>query len=235
MRILVVEPDSSQARCIDLMLKWQGFCVYVTSSGEEAVELAKLYDYDLMTLELKLPDMSGFDVIRHLAAAKCRTPILVVSSVKHIQDKVLSLGLGAADHIAKPFHRNELVARILAIVRRCHGHACSQIEIGPLHLDLQLRALQVNGGRALHLTPKEYAIVEILMLKAGKTLSRDVLLNNMYSGVEEPGEKVLDVFISYLRKKLTGAGAPGAIETVRGRGFRINPTIPTLQECLDIA
>ena len=238
MRILVVEPLPAVARSIELMLKSEGMYAYTTDSGEEAIDLAKLYDYDLMTLELKLPDMSGFDVIRQLAIAKCKTPIMVISCVKHIKDKVMSLGLGAADHMEKPFHKDELVARILALVRRCNGYAGSQLDAGMLRMDMHLRTLRVKNGknyRAVSLTWKEYQIMEILMLRAGKTCSKGMILNHLYGGFDDPEEKIVDVFMCKLRKKLAAAGAPDAIETVWGRGVVIRPDIPTLKECLERA
>jgi two-component system, cell cycle response regulator CtrA len=230
-RILTVEPDPAVAQSIELMLKSQGFTVYTTDLGEEAVELARLYDYDVMTLELKLPDMSGFDVIRQLAIAKCKTPILVVSNIKRINDIVMALGIGAADHMPKPFHPDELSARILALVRRCNGYVESKIEIGPVTLDLYRRTVNVFG-KPMPLTGKEYCMLEILFLRAGKTLSRGALLNHMYGGLDEPELKIVDVFICKLRAKLAAAGAPGIIKTIWGRGLTIDTQIPSLKECL---
>jgi two-component system, cell cycle response regulator CtrA len=237
MRILSVEPDPAVATSIELMLEAQGFCVYTTNSGEEAVDLAKLYDYDAITMELALPDMSGFDVIRQLSIAKCKTPIIVVSNHKRVQDVVMALGIGAADHLPKPFHADELVARILALVRRCNGYVESQIDIGPLRLNLYLRTIHVVSGRLLRqvplqLTRKEYGILEILMLRAGRTLSKGDLLNHLYGGMDEPELKIVDVMICKLRKKLDAAGAPDFIKTVWGRGVTVNPQVPTLKECL---
>jgi two-component system cell cycle response regulator CtrA len=234
-RVLVVEPDPAVAQSIELMLKVQGFTPYTTDLGEEAVDLAKLYDYDIMTLELRLPDLSGFDVIKQLAKAKCKTPILVVSNCRRIEDKVMSLGMGAADHMEKPFHSDELTARILALVRRCNGYVESEIEIGKVKLNLYLRTVRVSDGRPLHLTRKEYTMLEILMLRAGRTLSKGALLNHMYGGFDEPELKIIDVFICKLRRKLAEAGAPDMINTVWGRGYTIAPEIPSLQECLSNA
>jgi two-component system, cell cycle response regulator CtrA len=235
MRILSVEPDLAVAQSIELMLKSQGFCVYTTDNGEEAIDLAKLYDYDCITMELSLPDMSGFDVIRQLAIAKCRTPILVVSNHKRIQDIVMALGIGAADHLPKPFHADELVARILALVRRCNGYAESMIHAGGLSLNLELCTVRTPRGSLMHLTPKEYRMMEILMLRAGKTLSKDELLNHLYGGADDPELKIIDVMICKLRKKLTAAGVPDFIETVWGRGVTVRPAVPTLKECLEAA
>jgi two-component system, cell cycle response regulator CtrA len=234
-KILLVESDPAIAQSIELMLKYSGMTVYTTDLGEEAVDLAQLYDYDVMLLELKLPDLSGFDVIRRLAIAKCKTPILVVSQCKRIEDKVMSLGIGAADHMEKPFHSDELVARILALVRRCNGYADHNIKIGKVELDINLRTVRVSSGRPLDLTRKEYTMLEILMLRAGKTLSKGALLNHLYGGFDEPELKIIDVFVCKLRRKLAEAGAENVIKTVWGRGMTIEPEIPTLRECLSNA
>ena len=233
-RILLVEPDNSVACSMETMLKSEGMAVYTTDSGEEAGDLAKLYDYDLMTLELHLPDLSGFDVIKRLTAARCKTPILVVSGLAAIQDKVKALNLGAADYMTKPFHKDELVARILALVRRCNGYVESRIEIGKVQLDFNLRIVRVASGRPIHFTRKEYVLLEALMLRAGKTLSKRDLINHMYGGFDEPETKIIDVFICKVRQKLADAdaGACEVIKTVWGRGYTVAPWVLTRQESL---
>jgi two-component system cell cycle response regulator CtrA len=230
-KILVVEPDAAVAQSIELMLKAQRFTVYTTNLGAEAIDLARLYDYDVMTLELNLPDMSGFDVIRKLAIAKCKTPILVVSNRKRIEDIVTALNAGAADYMPKPFHANELAARILALVRRCNDYVESRIEIGPIVLDLHTCIVTVFDV-PIRLTRSEYTMLEIMMLRAGRTLSQDALLNHMYDGVDDPKIKIIDVFVCRLRTKLAAAGAPNLIKTIWGRGYTIDPQLPTLRECL---
>ena len=234
-RILLVEPDPAVAQSIELMLKYSGMTVYTTDLGEEAVDLAQLYDYDVMLLELRLPDLSGYDVIKQLTKAKCKTPILVLSGLFGVSDIVKALNAGAADHMAKPFHQDELVARILALVRRCNGYADHNIKIGKVELDINLRTVRVSSGRPLQLTRKEYTMLEILMLRAGKTLSKGALLNHMYGGFDEPELKIIDVFICKIRRKLAEAGAENVIKTVWGRGMTIEPEIPTLRECLSNA
>lgn len=230
-RILVVEPDAAVAQSIELMLKAQRFTVYTTDSGAEAVDLGNLYEYDVITLELNLPDMSGFDVIRKLVLAKCKTPILVVSNRKRIEDIVTALNAGAADYMPKPFHTDELAARIIALVRRCNDYAESRIEIGPVVLDLYTCIVTVFDV-SMRLTRSEYTMLEIMMLRAGRTLSQDALLNHMYGGTDDPGIKIIDVFVCRLRTKLAAAGAPNLIKTIWGRGYTIDPQLPTLRECL---
>jgi two-component system cell cycle response regulator CtrA len=143
----------------------------------------------------------------------------------------MSLGIGAADHMDKPFHSDELTARLLALIRRCNGHACSQIEIGRVTLDLSLHSVRVSERR-IHFTPREYAIIEVLILRAGRTLSKAALISHMYGGLDEPEEKIIDVFICKVREKLADVGAPGFIETVWGQGFKVNGVIPSLKETL---
>ena len=132
MRVLLIEDDSATARSIELMLKSESFNVYTTDLGEEGIDLGKIYDYDIILLDLNLPDMSGFDVLRKLRILKVRTPVLILSGLAGFDDKIKGLGFGADDYMTKPFHREELVARINAIVRRIRGHAQSVVEIGDL-------------------------------------------------------------------------------------------------------
>src|SRR4029079_15871981 len=132
MRVLLIEDDSATAQSIELMLKSENFNVYTTDLGEEGVDLGKLYDYDIILLDLNLPDMSGYEVLRSLRLAKVKTPILILSGLAGIQDKVKGLGFGADDYLTKPFHKDELVARIHAIVRRSEGHAESVVTCGDM-------------------------------------------------------------------------------------------------------
>jgi two-component system, cell cycle response regulator CtrA len=155
MRVLLIEDDSAAARSIELMLKSVTFNVYATDLGEEGIDLGKLYDCDIILLDLNLPDMSGFEVVRTLRVSRLRTPILILSGLAGIEDKCKGLGIGADDYMTKPFHKDELIARIQAIVRRSQGHAQSVIQIGDLVLNLDSKTVEVNGAR-LHLTVKEY-------------------------------------------------------------------------------
>ena len=219
MRVLLIEDDSATAQSIELMLKSEGFNVYTTDLGEEGIDLGKVYDYDIILLDLNLPDMSGFEVLRSLRVSKVKTPILILSSLPGIEDKVRGLGFGADDYMTKPFHKDELVARIHAIVRRSKGHAQSVIQTGDLVVSLDTKTVEVNGAR-VHLTRKEYQMLELLSLRKGTTLTKEMFLNHLYGGMDEPELKIIDVFICKLRKKLALANTgQHYIETVWGRGY----------------
>jgi two-component system cell cycle response regulator CtrA len=219
MRVLVIEDDSATAQSIELMLKSESINVYTTDLGEEAIDLGKLYDYDIILLDLNLPDMSGFEVLRSLRVSKVKTPILILSGLAGIENKVKGLGCGADDYMTKPFHKDELVARIHAVVRRSKGHAQSVIETGNLVVNLDTKTVEINGAR-VHLTGKEYQILELLNLRKGTTLTKEMFLTNLYGGMDEPEIKIIDVFICKLRKKLASASnGKDYIETVWGRGY----------------
>ena len=222
MRVLLIEDDSATAQSIELMLKSERFNVYTTDLGEEGIDLGKIYDYDIILLDLNLPDMSGFDVLRSLRVSKVKAPILILTGLDTIEDKVRGLGFGADDYITKPFHRDDLVARINAIVRRSRGHAESVIQTGDLIVDLGTKKVEVNGLR-VHLTGKEYQILELLSLRKGTTLSKEMFLNHLYGDMDEPDAKIIDVFICKLRKKLAGAsGGNEFIETLWSRGYTLS-------------
>ena len=218
MRVLLVEDDRAVARGIELLLKSEGFNVYTTDLGEEGVDLGKLYDYDLILLDLNLPDMSGMEVLRSLRATRIDTPIMILSGSSEIDTKVKTLGGGADDYMTKPFNREELVARIHAVVRRSKGHSQSIIRTGDIAVNLDRKTVEVAGQR-VHLTGKEYQMLELLSLRKGTTLTKEMFLNHLYGGMDEPELKIIDVFICKLRKKLKGAGDDHCIETVWGRGY----------------
>jgi len=225
MRVLLIEDDSGTARSIELMLKSAGFNMYMSALGEEGIDLGKLYDYDIILLDLDLPDVSGFEVLRSLRVSKVKTPILILSGLAGIQDKVKGLGFGADDYMTKPFQKDELVARIHAIVRRSKGHAQSVIQTGDLVVNLDTKTVEVNG-QFVHLTRNEYQIMELLSLRKGMTLDKEMFMNHLYGGRDEPEEKIIDVFICKLRKKLAHAsGGKNYIETVRGRGYALRPEL----------
>src|SRR6202050_884358 len=219
MRGLLIEEDSATAQSIELMLNSESFNVYTNDVGEEGVDLGKIYDYDIILLDLNLPDMSGFDVLRKLRVSKVKSPVLILSGLAGTEDKVRGLGFGADDYMTKPFHKDELVARIHAIVRRSKGHAQSVINTGDLCVNLDAKTVEVNAAR-VHLTGKEYQMLELLSLRKGTTLTKEMLLNNIYGGMDEPELKIIDVFICKLRKKLANASeGRNFIETVWGRGY----------------
>jgi len=221
MRVLLIEDEPTTAKSIELMLGSEGFNVYTTDLGEEGLDLGKLYDYDIILLDLNLPDMHGYDVLKKLRTAKVSTPVLILSGIGEMDSKVRALGFGADDYVTKPFHRDELVARIHAIVRRSKGHSQSVIRTGKLAVNLDAKTVEVDGAR-VHLTGKEYAILELLALRMGKTITKDVLLDHLYGGMDEAEKKIIDVFICKLRKKLSlGSGGLRYIETVWGQGYAL--------------
>jgi two-component system cell cycle response regulator CtrA len=215
-------------RSIELMLNAEGFNVYSTDLGEEGLDLGKLYDYDIILLDLNLPDMHGYDVLKKLRTAKVNTPILILSGLTEMENKVKGLGFGADDYMTKPFHKEEMVARIHAIVRRSKGHSQSIIKTGKLAVNLDTKTVEVDNQR-VHLTGKEYAMLELLSLRKGSTLTKEMFLNHLYGGIDEPELKIIDVFICKLRKKLAAASdGENYIETVWGRGYVLrNPSEET--------
>ncbi|MGL4280412.1 MAG: response regulator transcription factor CtrA [Albidovulum sp.] len=226
MRILLIEDDPTTSRSIELMLTHANLNVYCTDLGEEGVDLAKLYDYDLILLDLNLPDMTGHDVLRQLRMARVETPILILTGTDDTENKVRSFGFGADDYLTKPFHREELVARIHAIIRRSKGHAQSVIHTGKISVNLDAKTVE-TGGQAVHLTGKEYQMLELLSLRKGTTLTKEMFLNHLYGGMDEPELKIIDVFICKLRKKLAEAtGGDNYIETVWGRGYVLREPTP---------
>jgi len=219
MRVLLIEDEPSTAKAVEIMLSGEGFNVYTTNLGEEGIDLGRLYDYDIICLDLNLPDMNGYDVLKKLRAARVETPILILSGYADIESKLRGFGMGADDYMTKPFHREELVARIYAIVRRSKGHSQSIIRTGHLSVNLDAKTVDVAGTR-VHLTGKEYMILELLSLRKGTTLTKEMFLNHLYGGMDEPELKIIDVFICKLRKKLTLAcGGQNYIETIWGRGY----------------
>jgi two-component system cell cycle response regulator CtrA len=221
MRVLLVEDDSAMAQSIETMLKSEGYICDTTDMGEDGLEISKLYDYDIIILDLMLPDIDGYEVLRRMRAAKIDTPILILSGLSGLDDKLKGLGFGADDYLTKPFDKRELVARIQAIVRRSKGHSESIIRTGKIAVNLDARTVEVEG-QPLHLTGKEYGILELLSLRKGTTLTKEMFLNHLYGGMDEPELKIIDVFVCKLRKKLANAtGGENYIETVWGRGYML--------------
>ncbi|MDB2334529.1 response regulator transcription factor [Planktomarina temperata] len=226
MRILLIEDDPATSKSIELMLGHANFNVYTTDLGEEGIDLAKLYDYDLILLDLVLPEINGHDVLRQLRVARIDTPILILSGETDTENKMRGFGSGADDYLIKPFHREELIARIHAIIRRSKGHSQSIIKTGDIEVNLDGKTVEVRGN-TVHLTGKEYQILELLSLRKGTTLTKEMFLNHLYGGMDEPELKIIDVFICKLRKKLSEAtGRENHIETVWGRGYVLRDPKP---------
>jgi len=239
MRVLLVEDEPVTARAITLMLKADcNAVVDIADTGEDAIEMARHYDYDAVLLDLMLPDIDGLEALRRLRASGQSTPVLVLTGLTRPQAKVAAFNAGADDVMTKPFDRSELVARIKAIVRRSKGHSQPALQVGPMLLNLDSREVSVDG-RPVHLTGKEYAILELLVMRRGMVLTKEIFLNHLYGGLDEPEMKIIDVFICKLRKKLAAAGAPNLIGTVWGRGYIMrtpdaapaphSPAVPVVQ------
>ncbi len=219
MRVLLVEDDTAQARAIELMLRSEAMVVDTTGLGEDGLEIGRLYEYDIIILDLGLPDMDGLDVLRQLRAGRNQTPVLILSGLDDTDRKIKSLGLGADDYLTKPFEKGELIARLHAIIRRSKGHAASTIRTGRMTINLDARSVSIDE-QPVHLTGKEYGILELLALRKGTTLTKEQFLNHLYGGLDEPELKIIDVFICKLRKKLaTMSDGEAYIETVWGRGY----------------
>ncbi len=226
MRILLIEDDQITSDTIEAMLRKADLNVFTTDSGEDGVELAKLYDYDLIVLDLNLPDIDGYDVLRQLRLARVDTPTLILSGIDGMDSKIKGFNIGADDYLTKPFNRDELVARIHAIVRRSKGHSQSIIKTGEISVNLDAKTVEASG-RPVHLTGKEYQMLELLSLRKGSTLTKEMFLNHLYGGMDEPEVKIIDVFICKLRKKLALAtGGENYIETVWGRGYVLRDPAP---------
>jgi len=185
MRVLLVEDDPTTSKSIEMMLTHANLNVYTTDMGEEGIDLAKLYDYDLILLDLGLPDMNGHEVLRQLRLAKVDTPILILSGSDDTENKIKGFGFGADDYLTKPFHREELVARIHAIIRRSKGHSQSVIKTGEILVNLDAKTVEA-GNKPVHLTGKEYQMLELLSLRKGTTLTKEMFLNHLYGGMDEP-------------------------------------------------
>jgi two-component system cell cycle response regulator CtrA len=221
MRVLLIEDDNSTARSIELALASEGIVCDTTELGQEGLEIGKIYDYDLIILDLMLPDVEGYEVLLRLRSAKVKIPILILSGLSSAEQKIKGLGFGADDYMTKPFNRGELIARVQAIVRRSKGHSESVIRFDKVCVNLDTRTVEVDG-QLVHLTSKEYAILELLAMRKGTVLTKEMFLNHLYGGIDEPELKIIDVFVCKLRKKLAEAsGGSNYIETVWGRGYML--------------
>ena len=218
MRVLVVDAVSLSFQALTQLLRSNGVIVDQTEEGEEAVELARYHDYDLLLADVSLPDIDGYELIRRLRAARIDTPVILQADHLRPQARIRAFNVGADDVVTMPCDHAELFARMQAIVRRNKGFSQPSLRCGQLQINLDSRDVLVSG-QAVRLTAKEYAILELLVLRKGMVLTKEVFLNHLYGGVDEPEIKIIDVFICKLRRKLAEAGAPNVIGTVWGRGY----------------
>jgi two-component system cell cycle response regulator CtrA len=225
-RILVIEDEELIANGIRSSCIAEGFVCHVAYNGNDGIDMLKFYDYDIVILDLILPDVNGFEVLETIKRSKKDVSVMVLSAITSVDDKVKCLSNGADDYLTKPFSKVELLARVYAIMRRMSGLRLSVIEIGPLSLDFGSRIVTINGDE-VPLTSKEYSMLELLALKRGSIITKETFLNHIYGGMDEPDMKIVDVFICKLRKKMADAsGGLNFIETIWGRGYTLkeNPT-----------
>ena len=219
MRLLVIEDDVTLRESLVQKLAETGFAVEQAADGKEGLYFAKEYPIDLAIVDLGLPEMSGLEIIRTVRAQGKTYPILILTARDRWEDKVDGLSAGADDYVVKPFHFEEVSARVNALLRRSGGWASSQLDAGPVTLDISRQELKVNG-EAIELTSFEYKIIEYLMIRAGQVISKAELTDRLYDQDFERDSNVIEVFIGRLRKKMDPDNDIQPIETLRGRGYR---------------
>ncbi len=219
MRLLVIEDDATLRESLTLQLGEAGFAVEQAADGTEGLYFAQEYPIDLAIIDLGLPGISGLDIIRQVRAEGKTYPILILTARDRWEDKVDGLGAGADDYVVKPFHFEEVSARVQALLRRSGGWASSQLDAGPVSLDMSRQELTVNDD-VIELTSFEYKIIEFLMVRAGQVISKAELTDRLYDQDFERDSNVIEVFVGRLRKKLDPDNSIKPIETLRGRGYR---------------
>lgn len=224
MRILVIEDDSRLLMQLDSLLRNHGYSVDLADDGAKALFLLQEHPYDLAVVDVGLPVVDGFDVIRKSRADGVECPMLILTARERWQEKVEGLDAGADDYLTKPFHNEELLARIKALIRRAAGQANPLIEFGPISLDTRSEEINLDGI-ALDLTAYEYKVMEYLMLNPDKIVSKTQLTEHIYDQDFDLDSNVIEVFVGRLRKKIDPQGTIKPIETLRGRGYRLNKTL----------
>ncbi len=217
MRIMFIEQDGPGARTVAEDLRAGGFELVIAGSAEQALSLAGASDFDLILLDVG-SRASASDVVQRIRLARVRTPILLAAPTDRLVEVVRALSVGADDYVTLPMRRDELSQRLAAVVRETGVRSRQIVRVGKLRIDLERRSLEVNGER-VHLTGKEFQMLELLALKRGQTVTKDMFLDHLYGGAYEPVLKIIDVFICKLRKKLTAATGENYIETIWGRGY----------------
>ncbi len=219
MRILVVEDDQPLRETLVARLQREGYAVDAAADGEEGLYLGTEYPIDVAVVDLGLPKLSGMEVISRWRQAEKRFPVLILTARGEWQDKVEGLDAGADDYLVKPFHVEELLARLNALVRRAAGWARSVLSSGPIELDTSAQQVKL-AGESVELTSFEYKVLEYLMMHAGEVISKTRLTDHIYEQDFDRDSNVIEVFIGRLRKKLDPDGSLKPIDTLRGRGYR---------------
>jgi two-component system cell cycle response regulator CtrA len=218
MRVLLVESNDRLAASLAADLKADAIRVELAENGDEALYFMRDYEFDLVLLNLQLPDMDGSSLISRIRSANYHTPVIALSAAP--QPRLRALAAGADDVVARDIERAELIARIRAIVRRSRGFSQSLLTIGNLTLNVDEREVVANGV-PVHLTNKEFALLELLVLRRNMVMTKDAILSQLYGGMDEPDLKIIDVFVCKIRNKLAKAGLPNVISTVWGRGYSV--------------
>jgi two-component system, cell cycle response regulator CtrA len=227
MRVLLIEDDPATLESIQLMLRAEDYIVDATDSGEEGLELGKIYEHDVVILDLMLPDIDGYRVLKRLRDSRVTTPVLILSGLGEVDSKLKALGIGADDYLTKPFDRRELIARIGALVRRTRGLADPVVNIGRMSIDLKARSASA-GNQSIPLSKREFSILELLTLRKGKVVSKETILDHLYGGMDEPDMKIVDVFVCKLRAKISKAcGGEHYIGTAWGAGYKLEQPAET--------
>lgn len=216
MRILVIEDDSTLGNALQEFLTQQGYAVDWLQEGDQVVETIVGQHYDLLLLDLNLPGKGGLDVLRELRAASETLPVLILTALDGVDDRVAGLDSGADDYVTKPFELAELAARVRALGRRRSGQANAVIEAGPLQFDTVGREVRAMGER-INLSVRELSVLEMLMLRAGKVVTKRQIVNSLSAWDADFSENAVEVYIYRLRRRLEGTGV--GIQTVRGFGY----------------
>jgi two-component system, cell cycle response regulator CtrA len=229
MRVLLIGQDVATAASVRMMLIRENFICDTTDLSEDGLEISKLRGYDVILFDLSRPNINGYEVLRRLRSACVRAPVLILSGLTGLDHKIKGLGFGDDDHLTNLSDHRELITRIKAIVRRSKGHCESTIRTGKLVVNLDTRVVSVDD-QPVHLTGKEYGILELLSLHKGTTITKEMFLNHLYGGMDEPELKIIDVFVCKLRKKIAQAtGGNHYIETVWGRGHMLRDPEPSTE------